>query len=168
MEMVSEVNFKMLRSFQDHLGPFEAIIGLFLGLNLKVVVGQSCDHSKRPQEEQKSNGDGFRSHLEDLRSFGVILGPFWDHSGPICGPKFKIVADQSCDHSKRPQEEQNSDGDGFRSNFEDIEAISGTFLQFLGHFGVIWCHSRPQNDLNVLKLSLKTIIICILLLLRSF
>ena len=39
MEMVSEVNFKMLRSFQDHLGPFEAIIGLFLGLNLKVVVG---------------------------------------------------------------------------------------------------------------------------------
>ena len=36
MEMVSEVNFKMLRSFQDHLGPFEAIIGLFLGLNLKL------------------------------------------------------------------------------------------------------------------------------------
>ena len=29
MEMVSEVNFKMLRSFQDHLGPFEAIIGPF-------------------------------------------------------------------------------------------------------------------------------------------
>ena len=34
MDMVSEVNFKMLRSFQDHLGPFEAFIGLFLGLNL--------------------------------------------------------------------------------------------------------------------------------------
>ena len=27
MEMVSEVNFKMLRSFQDHLGPFGAILG---------------------------------------------------------------------------------------------------------------------------------------------
>merc|ERR1712016_326194 len=36
MEMVSEVNFKMLRSFQDHLGPFDAIIRLFLGLNLKL------------------------------------------------------------------------------------------------------------------------------------
>ena len=36
MEMVSEVNLSMLRSFQDHLGPFEAIIGLFLGLNLKL------------------------------------------------------------------------------------------------------------------------------------
>ena len=30
MEMVSEVNFKMIRSFQDHLEPFEAILGLFL------------------------------------------------------------------------------------------------------------------------------------------
>ena len=37
MEMVSEVNFKMLRSFQDHLGPFEAILELFFGLNLKLV-----------------------------------------------------------------------------------------------------------------------------------
>ena len=36
MEMVSEVNFKMLRSFQDHLGPFEAILELFFGLNLKL------------------------------------------------------------------------------------------------------------------------------------
>ena len=35
-EVVSEVNLKTLRSFQDHLGPFEAIIGLFLGLNLKL------------------------------------------------------------------------------------------------------------------------------------
>ena len=30
MEMVSEVNLSTLRSFQDHLGPFEAILGLFL------------------------------------------------------------------------------------------------------------------------------------------
>ena len=36
MEMDSEVNFKMLRSFQDHLGPFEAILELFFGLNLKL------------------------------------------------------------------------------------------------------------------------------------
>ena len=37
MEMVSEVNFKMIRSFQDHLGPFEAILELFFGLNLKLL-----------------------------------------------------------------------------------------------------------------------------------
>ena len=36
MEMNSEVNLKMIRSFQDHWGPFEAILGLFLGLNLKL------------------------------------------------------------------------------------------------------------------------------------
>ena len=104
MEMVSEVNLSMLRSFQDHLGPFEAIIGP----KLKVVVGLSCDHSKRPQEEQKSNGDGFGSQFEDAQ---VILGPFgtiwdhlgqfgiiWDHLGPfgaIFASKCKIMADQS-------------------------------------------------------------------------
>ena len=37
MEMVSEVNLSMFRSFQDHLGPFEAILELFFGLNLKLV-----------------------------------------------------------------------------------------------------------------------------------
>ena len=42
----------------------------------------------------------------------VILGPFWDHFGLICGPELKIVADYSCDHSKRPQEEQNINGNG--------------------------------------------------------
>ena len=42
------------------------------------------------------------------------------------------------------------------------------FRALFYNFGVICCHSRPQNDLNVLKLSLETIIICILLLLRSF
>ena len=39
MEMVSEVNLSTLRSFQDHLGPFEAILGLFLvisGPKLKI------------------------------------------------------------------------------------------------------------------------------------
>ena len=67
--------------------------GAIFGHELKFVADYSCDHSKQPQEEQNSDGDGFGSQLEDLRSFWVILGPFWDHSGPICGPKFKIVAD---------------------------------------------------------------------------
>ena len=39
-----------------------------------------------------------------------------------------LKADQSCYRSKRPQEEQNHDGDGFGSHFEDIE---------LGEFGAI-------------------------------
>ena len=49
MEMVSEVNFKTVRSFGDHLGPFEAILGLYLvifGQQLNIVADQSCDHSK--------------------------------------------------------------------------------------------------------------------------
>ena len=39
MEMVSEVNFKTLRSFQDHLGPTKAILEFFwsfLGPNLRL------------------------------------------------------------------------------------------------------------------------------------
>ena len=66
--------------------------------------------------------------------FRAILGPFWDHFGLICGPEIKIVADLACDHSKRPQEEQNSDGDGFESHFEDIEVILGNFGVILGSF----------------------------------
>ena len=83
MEMVSEVNLSTLRSFQDHLGPFEAILGLFLvisGPKLKNEGDQSCDHSKRPQEEQNPIGDGFGSQFEDAqvisRSFGTM-----DHEG---------------------------------------------------------------------------------------
>ena len=114
MEMVSKVNFKTLRSFQDHLGPFEAILGLFL------VISGTQNEKNWPKMSQMS--------------FGVILGPFWDHSRPICGPKFKTVADYSCDHSKRPQEEQNSDGDGFGSQFEPVEVFLGNFRVILGPF----------------------------------
>ena len=101
--------------------------------------------------------------------FGAIFGHFWPFLA-ILGP-IKKLSQTSHMTTQLTQEGQNSDGDSFGSHIEavdDIEAISGTFLQLWGHFGVIWCHSRPQNDLNVLKLSLKTIIICILLHLRSF
>ena len=79
MGMVSEVNLKTLRSFQDHLGPFEAIFGLFLVIfwpRIKIEADQSCDHLKRPQEEQNSHGDGFGGEFEDAQvisgSFGTI------------------------------------------------------------------------------------------------
>ena len=52
---------------------------------LKIAANYSCDHSKRPQEDQNSDGDGSESHFEDIEvilgNFGVILGPFRDHSG---------------------------------------------------------------------------------------
>ena len=39
---------------------------------------------------------------------------FWDYFEAIFGPKLKIVADQSCDHSKPTQEEHTSNGDGLQ------------------------------------------------------
>ena len=88
------------KSFSSPFGSFWDLLGLFwasFGSQLEVVADKSCDHSKRPQEEQNSDGDGFGSHFEPVEviwgNFGVIFGPFWDHSGPICGPKLKIVAD---------------------------------------------------------------------------
>ena len=53
---------------------------------------------------------------------------FWD-------PKSTLKA-----KLKKGEEEHYSDGDGFGSHFEDIEAISGSFRQLWGHlepFGAI-------------------------------
>ena len=86
MEMVSEVNFKMLRSFQDHLGPFEAILELLFGLNLKlsqtshVTTQNDCKRSRNPMEMVSE------VYLKILMSFWDHLGPFgiiWDHLEPI-------------------------------------------------------------------------------------
>ena len=82
MEIVSEVNLMMLRSSQDHLGPFEAILGLFLGLNLKLrqtshVTTQndrkrSTIPIKRVSEVNLKTLRSFRHHWDDQ----VISGPF--------------------------------------------------------------------------------------------
>ena len=63
--------------------------------------------------------------LKTLRSFQAILGSFWGHFGTIFNPEIKFVADQSCDHSKRLQEEQNADDDGFEIQLQDIQVILG-------------------------------------------
>ena len=86
MEMVSEVNLSMLRSFQDHLGPFEAILELFFGPNLKLlqtshVTTQNDRKSSRILMEMVSE-----VNLKILMSFWDHLGPFgiiWDHLEPI-------------------------------------------------------------------------------------
>ena len=86
MEMVSEVNLSMLRSFQDHLGPFEAILELFFGLNLKLlqtshVTTQNDRKRSRILMEMVSE-----VNLKILMSFWDHLGPFgiiWDHLEPI-------------------------------------------------------------------------------------
>ena len=80
MEMVSEVNLKTRRSYHDHLGPFEAILGLFLvkslGLNLKlrltshVTIQNDRKRSRIPMEMVS------KVNLKMLRSFRDHLGPF--------------------------------------------------------------------------------------------
>ena len=90
MEMVSEVNFKMLRSFQDHLGPFEAILELFFGLNLKLsqtshVTTQNDRKRSRILMEMVSEVT-----LKTLRPFQALFCNFWvilGSFGAILGPK---------------------------------------------------------------------------------
>ena len=79
MEIVSEVNWKTHRSYQDHL--------VISGPKLKIEA-DSCDHSKPPQKEQNSNGDGIRSQFEDAQ---VISEPFvtiWNPKMTKIGPKY--------------------------------------------------------------------------------
>ena len=68
--------------------------GAIFGHELKFVADYSCDHSKRLQEERKSDGDGFGSHFENVEvifsNFRIVLGPFRDHLGPICGPNSNL------------------------------------------------------------------------------
>ena len=90
MEMVSEVNLSMLRSFQDHLGPFEAILELFFGLNLKLlqtshVTTQNDRKRSRILMEMVSEVT-----LMTLRPFQALFYNFWvilGSFGAILGPK---------------------------------------------------------------------------------
>ena len=100
MEMVAEVTLNLLMSFGiilgSFLGHFGTIPGQFVAPNSKLlqtshVTTQNDRKRSRILMEMVS-----KVTLNLLRSFGAIWGhfwPFWDHSGPICGPKLKIVAD---------------------------------------------------------------------------
>ena len=74
----------------------------------------------------------FFSDSGQFRSFGALFGHFWPLLANL-GLKHKIVVNWSCDHSKRPQEKQKSNGDGFRWQFQWVEVISGHFVSFWGH-----------------------------------
>ena len=96
MEIVSEVNLSTLRSFQDHLGPFEAILELFFGLNLKlsqtshVTTQNDRKRSRIPMEMVLAvNLKTLRSFQDHLGQLEAILGLFL----VISGPKLKIEAD---------------------------------------------------------------------------
>ena len=91
-----------------HFEPFSTILANF-GPKIEIVINWSCDHSKWPQEEQKSNGDGFGCHFLD---FQAIFGYFWLFLANFRA-KLKIVINWSCDQSKWPQEKQKSNWDGF-------------------------------------------------------
>ena len=62
--------------------PFLAILANF-GPKFKIVAGWSCDHSKWPQERQKSNGDGLECHFSDFQAiFGHLEGHFLANLAP--------------------------------------------------------------------------------------
>ena len=90
MKMVSDVTFQTFRPFLVIWGLFRPFLANF-GPKLKIVVNRSCDHSKWPQEEQKSNGDGFGCHFSDfqanfghLRTFLAIFDHFWPETQACC------------------------------------------------------------------------------------
>ena len=85
MEMVSDVTFQTFRPISVIWGTFRPFLANF-GLKLKMVVNWSCDHSKWPQEKQKSNGDGLRCHFSDIQVNFGHLGPFLATFGQF-GPK---------------------------------------------------------------------------------
>ena len=90
MEMVSEVNLSMLRSFQDHLGPFEAILELFFGLNLKL---SQTSHATTQNDHKRSRIPlemVSEVNFKMLRSFQEHLGPFEAIIGLFLGLNLKL------------------------------------------------------------------------------
>ena len=55
-------------------------------------------------------------YSDHVWSFGAFFGHFWPLLATFC-PKLKIVENWPCDHSKRSQEKQKSDGYGFKWHF---------------------------------------------------
>ena len=105
--------------------------------------------------------------LNPLRAFRAILGSFWGHFGTIFNPEIKFVADQSCDHSKRLQEEQNADENGFEIQLQDVQVILGPKMAPNDPKMTWKLQKSAGNGFNVFKVTSEIISIRILLLLRS-
>ena len=100
------------------------------GRGKKTLKGQTSENystgTQNWWQHQINQFQLFCRHWGHFWSFRAFFGHFWPLLAYFC-PKLKIVLDWSCDHSKRLQDEQKSDGDGFRYHFSDIL------------FGGVWC-----------------------------
>ena len=85
----------------------------------------------------------FFRHSGQFRSFGALFGHFWPLLANL-GLKHKIVVNWSCDHSKRPQEKQKSNGDGFWWKFQGVQVTSGHFGATKSHF---WAQTQNCHKL---------------------
>ena len=126
MEMVSDDTFQTFRTILVIWGTFQPFLANF-GLKLKMVVNWSCDHSKWPQEKQKSNGDGLRCHFSDIQFNFGHLGPFWPLLANL-GPKLKNVYI-------------------VRNDIDVLKVTSETtFIRFLLVLQSFWGVTRPVCD----------------------
>ena len=99
-----------------------------------------------------------------------MFGHFGDHVGhffSILAPKLKAVADYSSNHSKRPQKDQNSNGESplemtleviFKRFFFDhsLGELSGCAIFHLFSNYVIWGHLWPFLAVLAQKLKFFT------------
>ena len=131
------VTFQTFRPFLviwGHFRPFLAILAPNSKLWQTSHVTTQNDR-KRSRNRMKMVSDVI---FKTFRPFLVIWGLFRPFLANF-GPKFKIVLNWSCDHSKWLQEKQKSNGDGFGWHFLDIQANFG----HLGHFSAIFGQFLP-------------------------
>ena len=86
MEMVSDVTFQTFRPISVIWGTFRPFLANF-GPKLKIVVNWSCDHSKWPQERQKSTEDGFIWQFQWVQVISGHLVSFWGQKWLQWAPK---------------------------------------------------------------------------------
>ena len=86
MKMVLDVIFQTFSPISVILGLFWQLLANF-GHKLKIVVNWSCDHSKLPQERQKSIKDGFRWQFQWVQVISGHLVSFWGQKWLQWAPK---------------------------------------------------------------------------------
>ena len=130
------VTFQTFRPFLviwGHFRPFLAILAPNSKLSQTSHVTTQNDR-KRSRNPMEMVSD---VTFQTFRPFLVIWGLFRPFLANF-GPKFKIVLNWSCDHSKWLQEKQKSNGDGFGCHFSDIQANFGHLGPFSAIFGQFW------------------------------
>ena len=124
--------YKSFLALSDHFGTFWGYFGLVLGLNLKL---SQTSHVTTQNDRKRSRNPMEMVSDVTFQTFWPILF-IWGTFRPFLanfGLKLKMVVNWSSDHSKRPQEKQKSNGDGFRWQFQWVGVISGHFVSFWGH-----------------------------------